>query len=75
MLRNIRNDKQILIVSHKNTLRALFTHIQGLNDDEFNKVVVPNGIPIIYEFNQNLEYIKNYTLEDSSVQVDHHHQE
>ena len=76
VIRNVQKNKQILIVSHKNTLRALFKHIQGLEEDGCKKIVVPNAAPIIYEFDDNMSYLRNYSLEDSeSLHQESHSQE
>lgn len=57
VLRNMQKGKEVLIVSHKNTLRALFKHIQGLQDDECKKIIVPNAVPIVYEFDHAMNYL------------------
>lgn len=56
--------KDVLIVSHKNTLRALFMQIKGLSEEACKKIAVPNAIPIIYEFDDEMRYLRNYELEE-----------
>ena len=70
IVQSLRADKQVLIISHKNTLKALFTHIQGLHDDDFKKVDVPNAVPIIFEFDKNLKFLQQYNLDASCLGSD-----
>lgn len=48
------NNKNVVIVSHKNTLRAFFQHILDISDEEIKSFKVPNALPIVYEFDENL---------------------
>ena len=61
-------------MSHKNTLRSLFKHIQGLEDSECKRIIVPNAVPIVYEFDQEMNYIQNYTL-DNQINEDYSREE
>ena len=59
---DIKKGKKILIVTHGNTIRGLVKYFDKLSDEEIVNVDVPNGIPLVYEFNENLEVIKSYYL-------------
>lgn len=47
----------VLVVSHATTLRGLVKYVQGILDDEVD-VHIPPGIPLVYDFDDNLEAIK-----------------
>ena len=56
-------DKNILIVAHGNSLRALVKYLEKLSDEEITKVNIPTGVPLVYELDEKLnviskEYIK-----------------
>lgn len=58
------NNKRVIICSHKNTLRAFFKHIQGISDEDIKNFKVPNALPIVYEFDAQMQHINNYCLMD-----------
>ena len=53
IMEDLRNEKALLIVSHKNSLKALFYYIQGLKDDDLKNIDMANAIPIVYELKQD----------------------
>ncbi|CUR53809.1 2,3-bisphosphoglycerate-dependent phosphoglycerate mutase [Serratia symbiotica] len=62
ILPKIKNKKQIIIVAHGNSLRALIKYLNNLSEDEIFNINIPTGIPLIYEFNNKHEPYKNYYL-------------
>ncbi|QJC33969.1 2,3-diphosphoglycerate-dependent phosphoglycerate mutase [Enterobacteriaceae endosymbiont of Donacia cinerea] len=58
----IINGERILIVAHGNSLRALIKHIENINDNDIINLNIATGIPIVYEFDSNLNYKKKYYL-------------
>jgi 2,3-bisphosphoglycerate-dependent phosphoglycerate mutase len=62
--RNVFNNKKVLIVAHKNSLRAIFKHLQNISDDDIKKFKVPNAMPMVYEFDERMAFVNNYTLMD-----------
>jgi len=62
--REILNNKKVVIVAHKNSLRAIFSHLQEISEEEIKKFKVPNALPLVYEFDENLRHINNYALMD-----------
>ena len=62
ILKEIENGKKIIIVAHGNSLRALIKHLNKINDEDISALNIPTGIPMIFEFGNNLEPIKNYYL-------------
>ncbi len=51
------SEKNVLIVAHGNSLRALMMHIENINNDEIVKVNIPTGIPRQYTFDNKLNLI------------------
>ena len=58
----IKKGKRILVVAHGNSIRGLIKYFDKLSDEEIVNVDIPNAIPLIYEFNENLEVVKRYYL-------------
>jgi 2,3-bisphosphoglycerate-dependent phosphoglycerate mutase len=51
---DLRNGMRVIIVSHGNTLRALVKLIDGISDEEIERVEVPTGISQVYELDEDL---------------------
>lgn len=54
--------KNILIVAHGNSLRALIMHLEKLSGEEIVKVEIPTGVPIVYELDDKLNIISKKEL-------------
>ena len=55
-------NKNILVVAHGNSLRALIKHIESLSDEEVVSLEIGTGVPYIYEFDNNLNIIDKKIL-------------
>lgn len=55
-------EKNILVVSHRNTLRALVKFLENISDEDIIHVDVPTGAPVVYEFDQNLNIVSKQEL-------------
>ena len=62
ILKDIKNGKKILIVAHGNSLRALYKLINDINAKDIINFNIPTGIPMIIEFNNQIEPINNFFL-------------
>ena len=49
--------RNVLVVAHANTLRGLVKIIDNIGDDEIQDIAIPTGIPIIYNFDKDLNPI------------------
>lgn len=59
----LNDNKNVLIVSHGNTLRALFVHLGIYNETDIEKIEIPTGNPIkINIINKTYQYINQYKL-------------
>lgn len=59
---NLRSERKILISAHGNSMRALVKYLSDIPDDEIAQLNIPTGIPLVYEFDQELEVIRRYYL-------------
>ncbi len=53
ILPKIKDNKNVLIVAHGNSLRALIKHIENISDDEITSLEIPTGEPIIYDLSSD----------------------
>ena len=60
----LKDNKNVLVGAHGNSIRALIKHIKGLSDDEIMDVEIPNFPPLVLEFDDKLNLVKEYYLED-----------
>lgn len=56
--------KKIIVSAHGNSIRALKKHFDQIDDDSISSVNIPTGMPLVYEFDENIKMIKNYYLGD-----------
>lgn len=60
----VKSGKQVLIVAHGNSLRALMQHLENMSPDEIMGVNMPTGIPMMYELDANLKVLKKEFIGD-----------
>lgn len=57
--------KNQLIVAHGSSLRALVKYLEQIPDDQIDQVEVPNGQPIIYQFDDQLRLLDKEILKEN----------
>ena len=50
----LRTGKNVLIVAHGNSLRALVKHLDRMSDDEIVGLNIPTGIPLRYDLDADM---------------------
>ncbi len=45
----VADGKQVLVVAHGNSLRALIKHFDGISDEDIVGLNLPTGVPIVYD--------------------------
>lgn len=60
----VLDHKHIIVVAHGNSLRAIVKHLSGMSEDEILKYNIPTAVPLVYEFDQDLNPQKYYYLLD-----------
>jgi len=63
----IRSGKRLLISAHGNSMRALVKYLDGISDAEIVGLNIPNGIPLVYELDDDLKPIRHYYLGDAEA--------
>lgn len=60
----ILDNKDVIVVAHGNSLRAIVKHLAGMTEEEILKYNIPTAVPLVFEFDQDLIPLKNYYLLD-----------
>jgi len=61
---DVRAGKNVLIVAHGNSLRALVKHLDNLSEQAVLELNIPTGIPLLYELDEKLKPIRSAYLGD-----------
>ena len=61
---SLLGNQDVLIVAHGNSLRAMVKMIENISEKEIMNFNIPTGIPLAYEFNDNLKPIKQGFIGD-----------
>lgn len=64
---SLKKHDQLLVVAHGNSLRAVIKHVKVISDEEIVSLNLPTGIPYVFEFDDNLNFVKDYFLGDPEV--------
>jgi 2,3-bisphosphoglycerate-dependent phosphoglycerate mutase len=59
----LKADKRVLIVAHGNSIRSLIKYLDQMSDEAIMEVNVPNGVPLVYELDDNLKPIQHFYLD------------
>lgn len=57
---NIKKGKNIIIVAHGNSLRAMVKNLSNIPDADIVNLNIPTAMPLVYELDKNLKPVKDY---------------
>ncbi len=63
----IRKGKNVIIVAHGNSLRALVKYLDNVSEEDIVGLNIPTGVPLVYELDDDLRPIRNYYLGDQEA--------
>ena len=55
---------RVIIVAHGNSLRALVKYLEDVSDEDIVNVEIPNGVPLVYEFDSDFKVISKRYLSE-----------
>ena len=58
----LKAGKRVLLVAHGNSIRSLIKYLDQVSDSDIMEINVPNGVPLVYELDDNLKPIKHFYL-------------
>ncbi|NPC57116.1 2,3-diphosphoglycerate-dependent phosphoglycerate mutase [Caenimonas soli] len=63
----IKARRRVLVSAHGNSIRALVKYLDGISDSDIVGLNIPNGIPLVYELDDDLKPLRHYYLGDPEV--------
>ncbi|NUZ07049.1 2,3-diphosphoglycerate-dependent phosphoglycerate mutase [Piscinibacter koreensis] len=63
----ISSGRRLLIAAHGNSIRALVKYLDKVSDSDIVGLNIPNGIPLVYELDAELQPIRSYYLDEAAV--------
>lgn len=63
----VKAGKKIIIAAHGNSLRALVKYLNAISDEDIVKHNIPTGIPLVFEFDDEMKPTKSYYLGDQEA--------
>jgi len=63
----LRAGRQVMIVAHGNSLRALVMMLDGLSPEQIVELNIPTGVPLLYELDGNLKPVSSRYLGDADA--------
>ena len=61
---SLKENNDVLVSAHGNSLRALVMHLKNMSKEEILGFNIPTGIPYVFEFDDDMNFIKDYFLGD-----------
>ena len=59
--------KRVVVAAHGNSIRALVKYLDHISDEDIVGLNIPNGIPLVYELDDELRPIRHYYLGDAEA--------
>ncbi|WIG56958.1 MAG: Phosphoglycerate mutase [Rhodanobacteraceae bacterium] len=63
----IRSGQRVLVAAHGNSMRALVKYLDGISDADITDLNIPNGVPLVYQFDEALKPINHFYLGDADA--------
>jgi len=64
---SLKEMDQVLVAAHGNSLRAVIKVLKNISDQDIVSLNLPTGIPYVFEFDDDLNLVKDYFLGDPEV--------
>lgn len=60
----LKKNNEILVAAHGNSLRGIIKNLKGISDEAISELNLPTAVPYVFEFDDDLNLIKDYFLGD-----------
>jgi 2,3-bisphosphoglycerate-dependent phosphoglycerate mutase len=60
----VQSGQRLIVAAHGNSMRALLKYLDNIPDEEIVGLNIPTGIPLVYEFKDDMSPIRRYYLGD-----------
>jgi 2,3-bisphosphoglycerate-dependent phosphoglycerate mutase len=65
--KSLREYKEVLVAAHGNSLRGIVKYLKNISNEDIVGLNLPTGIPYIFEFDDQMNLVKDYFLGDPEV--------
>ncbi len=62
ILPDLKAGKNVIVAAHGNSLRSIVMELDKLTKEQVLELNIPTGVPIVYEFDKNLNILSKKTL-------------
>ncbi len=62
--KSLKRYNDVLVAAHGNSLRAVVKLLKNISDEEIVRLNLPTGIPYVFEFDDDLNLLKDYFIGD-----------
>ena len=66
ILPKVKQGKRLIVAAHGNSLRAIVKYLDNISDNDIVNLNIPTGIPLVYEFDDDMKVIKSDYLGDAA---------
>jgi bisphosphoglycerate-dependent phosphoglycerate mutase family 1 len=56
--------RSVMVAAHGNSLRAICKYLENMSEDQVLEFNIPTGVPLVYELDAQLKFVKRYYLLD-----------
>ncbi len=63
----VRDGHTVLVAAHGNSMRALCKYLDGISDADIAALNIPNGVPLVYEFDDAMRPLRHFYLGDADA--------
>jgi 2,3-bisphosphoglycerate-dependent phosphoglycerate mutase len=61
---SLKKYKEVLVAAHGNSLRGIVKYLKNMGEQEIIQFNIPTGIPYVFEFDDEMNLIKDYFIGD-----------
>jgi len=65
--KSLREYKEVLVAAHGNSLRGIVKYLKNISNEDIVGLNLPTGIPYVFEFDEQMNLVKDYFLGDPEV--------
>ena len=64
---SLKKYDSVIVVAHGNSLRSIVKYLKGISDDDIAALNIPTATPYVFEFDDDLKFVKDYFLGDQDA--------
>jgi 2,3-bisphosphoglycerate-dependent phosphoglycerate mutase len=61
---SLKKHKEVLVAAHGNSLRGIVKYLKNMGEEEIIQFNIPTGIPYVFEFDDDMNLLKDYFIGD-----------